>query len=237
MSFVPRAEITPDEFVALLESRVFAYQLLSRAFIAEPTPEYVRALGAGGAVRFFPFGTESERIERGTAELSRYLNVPDNMGDDGFAGLLWDYTRLFIGPARPEASPNESVYLTEDRLLLQEQTLAVRRAYLCYGYMASTQLREPDDHIGLELDFMNQTCRLAMAEAEVGRKTSLIRIFRDQLDFLEEHLLTWGFAFSADVESFAQTGFYRGLVLLLAGFLETDRIILQELVSLFPQEE
>jgi hypothetical protein len=88
--------------------------------------------------------------------------------------------------------------------------------------------------VGLELDFMYQTCRVAREHAGEGRGAELAHICHDQLGFLDEHLLTWVPAFAGDVAMSARTGFYRGMAHLLAGFLAIDRTILTELLCPAP---
>lgn len=43
---------------------------------------------------------------------------------------------FYVEPGSLPAPPWESAYLSEDRLLFQESTLEVRKAYLKYNYMA-----------------------------------------------------------------------------------------------------
>jgi len=218
------------ELTVILEARGFVYRLLAGAFLAEPTRDTLSALAASGMIRLFPFGERSARIREGMAETDRYLSDPASATDAACEGLHWDYTRLFIGPDRLPAPPWESAYRTEDRLLFQAETLAVREAYLTYGFQNRNYLQEPDDHIGLELEFMEQTCRLAAQYVQAGNMAAVTAICTDQLHFLTDHLLTWGPAFATDVAGSARTGFYRGMAQLLAGFLPVDRGVLVELL-------
>jgi len=142
---------------------------------------------------------------------------------------VWEHTRLFIGPARLPAPPWESAYRTEDRLLFQEGTLEVRQVYLRHGMASARMGSEPDDHIGLELGFMYETCRLAAEAAAGGEQARAELILRDQQDFVDEHLLQWAPSFAGDVAKSAQTAYYRGMAHLLAGYLAVDRSLLREL--------
>ena len=138
---------------------------------------------------------------------------------------------MFIGPDKLVAPPWESAYANEERLLFQEQTVAVRKVFRAYGFANPGAPMEPDDHIGLELDFMYRTCCLAM---ETSSAADLATICRDQLSFVKEHLLTWVPAFAADVAGGARTGFYRGMAHMLHGFLLIDRSLLAELLQEAP---
>lgn len=224
------ALIASEGLKAAMEARAFAYRLLANAFLAEPVRDQVNALAATGAVRAFPYAGDSEPIQRGMEEAEAYLSDPANGSIEAYEALLWDYTRMFVGPGQLAAPPWESAYSNEERLLFQEQTLAVRRVFRAYGFVLATAPANPEDHIGLELDFMYQTCRLAMEQIEARQPARLEQICRDQLSFLNEHLLTWAPDFAADVVNSAQTGFYRGMARMLNGFLRIDRSILEELL-------
>ncbi|HWI61998.1 MAG TPA: molecular chaperone TorD family protein [Symbiobacteriaceae bacterium] len=216
------------ELDAVLEARGFAYGLLARAFLSEPSPLLTGALIQSDAAGLFPYAQHSGPIQQGAAELAAYLADP---GSGGYDQLLWDYTRLFIGPAALPAPPYESAYRSADRLLFQQETLDVRQAYREYGLGAEKLGSEPDDHIGLELQFLYETCRLAAERAAAGDLAGVDQVLRDQQRFLDDHLLRWAADFAADVAASAQTGFYRGMAQLLAGYLPVDRGILAELLQ------
>lgn len=219
------AMIAQEELQVLMEARAFAYRVLANAFLAEPVRDQIQALAASGAVRAFPFAQDSELIGQGMAEVEAYLGDPAHGTAEAHDALLWDYTRMFVGPGKLAAPPWESAYSNEDRLLFQEQTLQVRQVFRSYGLVLATAPSNPEDHIGLELDFMYHTCRLAVEQPD-----RMVQILSDQQDFLNEHLLAWAPDFAADVLKSANTGFYRGMARMLNGFLRTDRTILEELL-------
>lgn len=76
----------------------------------------------------------------------------DNFSE--FETIKYEFNRLFVGPVSPKAPPYESVYLSPDRLVMQEQTLAVRKMYHQEQLASLGQGHEPDDFIGTELEFM-----------------------------------------------------------------------------------
>lgn len=67
--------------------------------------------------------------------------------------MTYEFNRLFVGPTTPEAPPYESIYLSPDHLVMQEQTLAVRKIYSQENLQAAGQGHEPDDFIATELEF------------------------------------------------------------------------------------
>jgi len=231
MATLAEARIGSKALAACLEARLFAYELLRKAFRQEPERGFTISLAHEGLIRSFPYRAESPEIEQGVALVDGYVSDAANTSDAAYDRLHWDYTRMFIGPYKLPAPPWESAYCTKERLLFQEQTLAVRQAYLKYGLQAPGYPAEPDDHIGLELDFMHQTTRMALDHTAGGKGAALLALLRDQLAFLQEHMLAWVPHFAADVVHSAETDFYRGMAHILNGFLEIDRELLQELVQ------
>ncbi|MBP2019435.1 TorA maturation chaperone TorD [Symbiobacterium terraclitae] len=230
MATTAEARLGSEALTACLQARLFAYELLRKAFRQEPERGFALSLAHGGHIESFPYREESAEIEQGAVLVTGYLADSRNTSDAAYDELHWDYTRMFVGPYKLPAPPWESAYRTKERLLFQAETLAVRQAYLKYGLQAPGYPAEPDDHIGLELDFMHQTTRMALRHAECGEGEALVALLGDQLAFLEEHMLAWVPQFAADVVRSARTDFYRGMAQILNGFLAIDCALLQELL-------
>lgn len=217
-----------------LEARQLMYNLLKHVFYVEPNKELIRVIRDDINLLELPFIEENTLIKDGVDFLTTYFNK-DYKEDQAFEKLHWAYTRLFVGPGSLPAPPWESAYLSEDRLLFQESTLQVRKAYLKYNYVVKNRLREPDDHIGSLLDFMN---RLSEQTLDLDKdSSSIINILKDQEDFLNEHLSTWIKAFSRDIQLYSHLLFYSGMAKILEGFIEVDRALIGSLISHFNQIE
>lgn len=235
--------IREEMLIPLLGARAAAYELLAQLFAEEPSSGFLESLARQGVIRDFPFAASSPGIRHGVALASVYIDQPANLQGEGLERLRWDFTRMFVGPAKLVAPPWESVYLSGERLLFQPETLTVRQAYLKYGLLPESFLREADDHLALELEFMGHLSRLAEAYAGKGReageaaedvKAGLDRVLKDQKAFLEQHLLKWVPAFAADVRLGAETDFYKGVAMVLEGFVELDHAVLAELLEAMP---
>lgn len=226
MNLQKTAEFT--EIQNLLELRIFAYDILRKVFLAEPTKELVAQL-LDGIINFFPFNEEDLLIKEGIEQVSNYFQTFDM--DKNFDGLHWDYTKMFIGPYKIQAPIWESAYLNREGLLFAEETLVVRRLYLQYNLLSAQYRIEADDHLGLELDFMYQLSTLANNHAQEENSLQLQKVFADQCEFLKEHLLKWIPSFSNKVIKHAETDFYKGMVKILNGFLTIDKIGLEELLT------
>jgi len=228
VAFVTQStKLDGPELIEVLQVREVAYSLLARLFGEEPDPDFLRELHRRQVFMTFLYADENPEVREGTQRVAAHLAELETLGEDGFEALRWDYTRLFIGPDRLPAPPWESAYLTEERLLFQESTLEVRRAYRKYGLLPRNFPHEADDHIGFELEFMARLCRLAADEEGTPRE----QVLADQRAFLHEHLQRWVPAFARDVEAHATTGFFRGAAGLLKGFLEADAAFMDRLMD------
>lgn len=216
----------------LLETRIFLYDFLRRAFLQEPTSEFLAYLKESHLFESFPFKEDNEEIAQGVDKVLVFMKENDLTSPDVLDSLHWEYTRMFIGPDRLPAPLWESAYLNKDRLLFQEQTLQVRQAYLKYHFLPKHFMQEADDHLGLELDFMYQLtvrAREAMGEEELDK---LKEIFTDQKDFLESHLLRWVPELTLKISESANYGFYPGIAKILKGYLTLDLEALEELLDI-----
>jgi TorA maturation chaperone TorD len=226
-----KAQPSSEGIQPLLEARAFAYDILKCAFLQEPSAEFIAYLVQGEIVQAFPFAESGTALAEATDRIVQYLKDPDLLSGKSYERLHWDYTRMFIGPAKLPAPPWESVYRDKDHLHFSKETLDVRNAYLKYSLLPMDFGREPEDHIGLELDFMHQLCERAKEKARISDKTGLLEILKDQKAFLGEHLLRWVPDWTRDVVNSAETDFYRGMGLLLDAFLKLDGKLIEELMD------
>lgn len=216
----------------LLEARIIIYDLLRHTFLQEPTKDYLDNVKKNIITTEFPFVQENESIFQGITQVKHYLAEKDVFSEQVYSDLHWDFTRLFIGPYELPAPPWESAYCNEERLLFQEETLEVRKAYVKYSFLPVQLGHEADDHLGIELDFMFRLNDLALAEIENKNTNILMQNLTDQKHFLETHLLKWIPDLCEAVIENAHTGFYQGLAKVLKGFLTLELIALNELLEI-----
>lgn len=105
-----------------------------------------------------------------------------------------DYLRLFVGLGTPLAPPWESAWASDARLLFGRQTLDVRYWYRSFGLQAAALHHEPDDHIGLEMEFIGLLL-------DRGEEAAAAR-------FAAEHPLAWAERWAAAVQDNARDPFY-----------------------------
>jgi len=141
--------------------------------------------------------------------------VPEQIDD-----LKFDYTRLFIGLESTLAPPYESVYLSQDHVMFDKQTLKVRLFYEKYELQVPGKNVEPDDHIGYELHFIALLCHRIIAEFQEGRNEGADQTIVDLSNFLDRHLLLWLDAFVDRIVKHARTDYLRGIALLTQSSVE-----------------
>lgn len=216
-----------SELQNLIELRIFAYDMLRRVFLEEPSKELI-AQFQDDLIEYFPFKDENEQLQGGVELVKQYIR---SFGmDRNFDELHWDYTRMFIGPYELPVHIWESSYLNKDQLLFQEETLIVRRLYLENCFEPRHLGREADDHLGLELDYMYHLSNIANECVKENSKYKLLNILEDQAYFLQEHLLKWTPLFGKKVLQHAETDFYKGMAMILNGFLKIDYECLHEML-------
>ena len=201
--------------------------LIGKAFYVYPEKDWLQSLIDGDLFTEAPFAAEQPDVIAALAAL-RTWSEQQRAGLSGaaFDEIRVDYTRLFIGPGVVIAPPWESVHFSEERLTFQQQTLEVREWYRRFGLQAEKIYQEPDDHIGLQIEFVAHLARRGLAAVEQHDSAALEIALQAQRDFMTEHLFRWAPAWSDLVEKNAQTDFYRGMAQLCKGvLLETAAVL------------
>lgn len=108
-----------------------------------------------------------------------------------------DYLKLFVGVGTPLAPPWESAWASDARLIFQRETLDVRYWYRDAGLQIARLHHEPDDHLGLELEFVGMLLERGDGDAAAA--------------FAAAHPRAWVARWNAAVQDCAETPFYRQL--------------------------
>lgn len=215
-----------------LSSRILGYSFLFRSFIAEPSADFIGEIKKSDILVFLPYVEESEDIKMGIEAIESYINQQasiEKLADE----LSVDYAALFIGAGKPVVPPWESLWLGGERLFSLEETLDVRRYYARQGLLPERLNKEPDDHIGFELQFMYILAEKTANTVESGDYDKAEALLAGQKDFLEKHLLRWSERFADAVYKNAYTDFYKGAAQVLSSFLKTDHAKISDLYNFF----
>lgn len=207
------------------EARAAFYRFLSSVYLKELTVEQIEAL----ASQDFP-DDESE-IGRGYAIIAEYLRHRD-------AGtrqeLAVDYAHTFLSAGIYDhvvAPPYESVFTSEQKLLMQEARDGALAFYRAEGVDLPADNTTPEDHLGFEMQFMALLIDRAIEALEGGDDAEFFRLVDVQSDFLAQHFENWIPAFTKAIDENARTDFYRGIACLTRGLVEMDRTVLNDLKS------
>ena len=147
----------------------------------------------------------SEAVPDILSDLKDALEKIDMASDSELEDLLWEYTRLFIGPYKLPCPPWESVYTSPKRLMMQEAYDEVRDYYNKAGLPVNNQ-GIMADHIGAELNFLTVVLQKAHSDPEKEQ------YYRDLTrGFLDEHVIRWIPQFARDMEDAADLSFYKTL--------------------------
>jgi TorA maturation chaperone TorD len=225
-----------QEAVNIFYARQYAYDILRRFFVEEPTKEYLKPFVQKNMIDLFPFKEDSKGIQEGINDIKTYLSTHDVVHiDRDFQELHWDYTRLFVGPFELPTPPWESSYVRKDGLLFQGTTMEIRKYYEKYGMLVSDFNIEADDHIGLELDFIYQLNELCIKLAESNEEhaiNDINHLLREQHKFINDHLLKFVPDFCHLVTKEANSQFFVGLAKILNHFTKMDSEVLQEMMNI-----
>ena len=197
-----------------LDGQAAACTVLSRVLLSAPDRRVLDGTRRADMLAAWPL-PPSEPTSRGLAAWQRSASAAEDE-----RAVRRDHRRLFIGPGPLLAPPYESVHRSVDRLVFEEQTLQVRAVYAEHGLAAPRLDREPDDHIGLELDLLATLSLRAIDALEADDPAAADALQAAQRSFLVDHLLRWAPGLMRLIEDQADTDFYRGVGALGAGLLE-----------------
>lgn len=207
-----------EEKSANLELEGASYMLMGRILRQMPEHAWLNALATEGVFDEIPYAQGNDSVQKGAEALRSWAaDYTEEKADRVYN----DCMALLIGPGKPLAAPWESVYSeANEGLIFQQETADVRKAYRAFGLQVDQLYHEPDDHIAYELEFMAALSSRAAEALREGRDDEA-RTFLDAKDaFLTGHLQTWAFKWCDLVDEHASTDFYRGISLLVRGFLQ-----------------
>lgn len=194
--------------------------LLGKLWFVYPEVEFISSLAAEGVFEEIPLRGEQPEKQVGLSVLQAWARQNQNgLSSEAFEAICGDYTRMFIGPGKVKAPPWESVYYNDSRTIFDEQTLKVREWYRRFGMESVNIYKEPDDHLGLELNFLAYLAGEAVRAIESGDQAEFERLVEAQRQFASAHLFTWFGGWYKLVEQHARTDFYRGLAQVTRGVL------------------
>ena len=211
------AQLDAAETAARYRDYADLYRFLGGAMLYELTDEQITILADSD----FPDDDDDPSCAEGYRWMRTYLA---HRGSDARRDLAVDYARIFLAAGVYEgdtAVPYESVYLSEEHILMQGPRDEVVAAYRERGYAVREDMNVPEDHAGFELEFVALLADTIADGLETGEDFS--GALAQQSDVIDKHLLSWLPMLQERVDQFAETRFYPALVRIAIGTLRHNR--------------
>ncbi|MCC8150889.1 MAG: molecular chaperone TorD family protein [Lachnospiraceae bacterium] len=201
--------------------------------------EAVAANASANAESAVHAGTEKSEKIGGTSEINEASVGNAESGEEEIGGniaekiteLEVEYARIFLaaGVAQGTAAfPYESVYTNKKHLVNQEACDDLTALYAAKGLKPREDMyRIPDDHAGLEFEYMARLCDTAVRACEADDEAALEESVREQKTFFEHHLRRWVSLFGGDIAKHAQTAFFDGIGRITRGFMVQETAFLK----------
>lgn len=226
----PETECVEVDLAQIMQARAAMYGLLARVYIKEVDGQFLAELKA----MTYPQNSDNTQINAAFKTIYGYMR---HLREDSLDQLSIDYNRTFIGSGilnGNAAFPYESVYTSEHALVMQEARDEVLTLYRSEGINKRAEWTDPEDHISLELEFMQTLAQRTYdalmddsAEAEDQARALIVTQYR----FLTDHLLRWVPRFLLDVTRFCETSFYEGFAQLTDAYLADDKLLLEDIIE------
>ncbi|WP_245640220.1 TorD/DmsD family molecular chaperone [Paenibacillus dakarensis] len=202
----------PDVCHRWLENRGTIYQLLTEFIGHSPTLSLVAHWSRSSGIN------KAAELTRGGRELRYYLigRSPEELVQICEREST-EYHRLLHSKHRPLAESRYSPYSCCSQDLSD--------VYASAGVAFKKVNGEPDDHLAIELEFM--TVLHDRMLNSIHCEASVMELVDIQINFLEEHLLTWIPALCRELNASTTSPVYLAVSRLLAEFLEYDLAMLR----------
>jgi len=216
------------------------YAFLSRGYKKDVDEGYLKDIeGIVPAFERLSTDTEDEVFKNGVECLKEFVgSIKDR------AGVLEElnrrYTTLFLGVGYRDTvehvNPFESVYLSPERLVMQEQRDEVMEFYARYSMGVSDDFKEPEDHLSAELSFISRLCELALDDLNNDDIKGALEKLKAQKEFMYGHLLRWVHLLCTDLREASKDGFYRCLADITMGYARMDIKFLEGMIEMLEEQ-
>lgn len=220
-----------QDLAAVNESHATFARFLASLFLYELSDEQIEAFAQ------VEYVDDDSLISQGMAKAKEYLR---HRHDGTRQALAVDYAHVFLGAGTYDkimAPPYESVFTSEERLLMQDARDGVVAHYRQFGLDLPADNTTPEDHLGFGLQFaaaLADAMAAALAEGD-GQRAREVALL--QRSFFTYHLENWVPLLCDAVDEHAQTDFYRAVALMARGYIEEERAYGDELARLFDLED
>lgn len=212
--------IQESELIAISKEREAIYSFLRVSFQCPLTTEMIKHWTECFSLEFKAVLTDGNEELRSFFESLDKKTLELIVEEEREAYLATFY--IFNEEGKVPAPPWESAYITRDKSLFGEPAFQIRDKLAEFGLQYIHENTDPDDHIAIELEFMNYLINYTLSAKEDGREEEYAKGVYTQYWLMKEHLNRWITPFSKDILSSNTSAFYKGIALLLRLFIEED---------------
>jgi len=216
-----------DQQLSVNQNRHQIYAFLSRMYEREITLDLLKELTSESSpvLRISDSELSGDKgFRKGFELLRKYLvNASGRDLNQVKLELAVDYANLFLGVKGKPLHPSESVYRSKDHSMFQEYRDEVLFAYWKAHVDRVKEYTEPEDHIAIELQFMEYLCRKAVEAQEKNKKDEVRKYLLIQRGFVNDHLAKWVPQLTKDILESADVDFYKGIAYLTSAFIELEK--------------
>jgi len=220
-----------ETMAQVAERRAEAYGSLVGVFSSLPDKNLLMRIKGNGLDELLNafYERDRSRFKSGVDHVKSYCVSVGTKHDDGVLNeLSVDRTRILRGTGNTGLQPPyEGVY--KGRKNTGTSALQVKKFYRRAGLIPDETVPEPPDYLCVELDFMRQLCLREQEQwsSHVNVKNTILL----EETFLREHLGSWLGEFCSQAQRDALTGFYRGFLFILDGFVKIDNKYLAQVAK------
>lgn len=190
--------------IAELTEEKHIFKLLKHIFWAEPSSDFLKDVAAMEPIH------EDDELDKGLNQIVSAVRGNKDRLDQYTEELAVEFARLFIGPRNPFAMPYASYYLSESKTMMSDVTIEVRKMYLDAGMAVKELYSLPDDHIAIELEFLQYLAERIIELFEKRNREEASLLYEMQGNFLKDHFSKWVTSFADNIIASTNEDFYRG---------------------------
>lgn len=195
--------------------------LMSKLHDVEPDEGFLLLLCKDGFSKSLGLRLKSDKGLKSLDFFDQTLkSLPEQLASETMDELAADYASIYLNYGI-KASPEESVWIDEENLACQNSMFQVRNCYERHGLGVENWRKRPDDHLVLELQFLQFLF-------ETG---SALEAMREAAQFMDEHLLRWLMQFANRVSARCDTPYFAGAALITAYYCEELRDLLAAILN------
>jgi TorA maturation chaperone TorD len=210
-----------SERILLAEYAAITFSALGALLYHEPDEGLVVQLTGEGFFKDLPFASDDPRVQEGLRLLDDWAKQAATQPvSEVTAALRREWLRLLVGYGEPAAPPWAAYYFEKDPMIFGKKTLEVRGCYARHGLEIERKYHEPDDHLGLMLQFLSVLATREVAAHAVGDGSKEVALRLEQGQFIRQNMMPWVPHWQSLVAKESKSRFYQGVALLVHGSLD-----------------